>query len=102
VYEAKFGVGTDSDFEEAIVFAGGDEQIVENLKAALGRRAMEVHDLRKLAIVPNHAEEFVFQFFAPCAGGHADRMNVFGAEVGIADDADAREPAPLSFLCRAP
>src|SRR6266513_5134712 len=60
---------------------------MQSLKALLRRRAMHIDGVWKMAIVPDDAQEFVFQVLTPPASSHAHRAQVVRIHVGVTDDA---------------
>lgn len=52
---------------------------------------MHVHQVRKVPGIPGETQQTILQFPAARARGHPHGTHILGADLGIADDADARD-----------
>jgi hypothetical protein len=87
VNEPKFAVRDHADFKHPLAVSAGRDELVQGLESLLGGMPVDVYQTREARLVPDEAEQFCFQFFSARAGGHPHRLDVFGRNVGVANDA---------------
>ena len=74
------------------------DQVLEHPQPFLRLLAIDIHQMREVAFVPDHAEQGLLQFCAARAGGLPDGVDIGGVHLGVADDADSLDGVEL--LCR--